>query len=110
MALLPEDFVCDWPASCERFEGRDTFVAVQRDYPAGWSIEMLDVAPWPGGAASRVRVFLAPGVFEAVSFFRFDGTMPQSVVEYWIPWGADERPAWRAHLATAIQPPLRAGT
>lgn len=56
--LLADDVVVDWPASGERIRGRANVVAVNREYPEGWSIRVLrlaDVAPdWRRAYVERV--------------------------------------------------------
>ena len=39
--LLAEDLVIDWPNSRQRIRGRDAWLAFNRAYPEGWTIEVL---------------------------------------------------------------------
>src|SRR5437762_3199003 len=40
---LAEDFVLEWPNALVRIRGRANFVEFNRNYPEGWSIEVLRV-------------------------------------------------------------------
>jgi SnoaL-like domain len=98
-ALLADDMVCRWPHSDERFEGADNFISMNRAYPEGWSIEIIEVAEIPGGAASRIRVDQSGLRFHAASFFEVAEDVIQSVVEYWVTEGSEEPPEWRAQFS-----------
>ena len=98
--LLARDMVCRWPHSDERFEGADTFIAMNRAYPEGWRITLLDVTARPGGAVSRIRVDQAGQTFHAASFFDIADGLIAAVVEYWVTCGAEDAPAWRAEFSS----------
>ncbi|MFC7963314.1 nuclear transport factor 2 family protein [Streptomyces cinereoruber] len=96
-ALLAEDAVVEWPVSGERITGRDDYVAVNREYPEGWSVRVLRIVAGDGEAVSGVEVpHEGVGTFRAVSFWTVrDGRIVRGT-EYWTSPGADPRPAWRA--------------
>ena len=98
--LLADDMVCRWPHSDERFEGGDDFIAMNRAYPEGWAIEVLDVAEIPGGAVSRIRVEQSGIRFHAASFFDVSDGLIRQAVEYWVTEGSEEPPEWRARYST----------
>src|SRR5258708_16387826 len=54
--LVAEHAVIDWPASRERITGRGNFVAVNREYPEGWSIHVLRVVAEDDQVVSDVEV------------------------------------------------------
>lgn len=108
-SLLAEDFTSEWPVTLERFCGRERFIAVNRDYPGDWKIDILDVIPWRHGAMSRVRVHLAPDVFEALSFFCVEDGLLTYAVEYWVTWGSEAPPEWRTNYAERMKDLPRAG-
>jgi ketosteroid isomerase-like protein len=93
--LLAGAMVCRWPHSDERFEGADAFIAMNRAYPEGWRITIVDVAAVPGGAASRIRVDQDHQVFHAASFFTVRDGLIAEAVEYWVGQGQEQPPAWR---------------
>jgi ketosteroid isomerase-like protein len=95
-AQLHEDVVVDWPSTGERMRGRDNYVAVQREYPEGWHIEVLRIVDGGDEVASEVRVEQDGKRFYASSFFEVaDGRIARAV-EYWTGGEAEEPPAWRA--------------
>ena len=98
-ALLADGMVCRWPHSDERFEGADNFIQMNRAYPEGWQITVVDVAEIPGGAVSRIRVEQAGARFHAASFFTVSDGLIQEAVEYWVTEGSEEPPEWRAGFA-----------
>ncbi|GAB3122543.1 hypothetical protein GCM10027160_41570 [Streptomyces calidiresistens] len=98
-ALIAPDAVIDWPATGERIVGRSAFVAVNREYPEGWSIRVLDVLAEPGGerVVSEVEVPQeGVGVFRVASFWTVRGGLVVAGTEYWVTVGGDAAPAWRA--------------
>jgi ketosteroid isomerase-like protein len=98
-ALLADDMVCRWPHSDERFEGGDSFIEMNRAYPEGWEIRVVDVTEIPGGAVSRIVVDQAGTSFHAASFFTVNDGLIEHAVEYWVTEGAEEPPEWRARFS-----------
>jgi ketosteroid isomerase-like protein len=98
-ALLADDMVCRWPHSDERFEGADNFIQMNRAYPEGWEITVVDVTAIPGGAVSRIRVDETGARFHAASFFTMSDGLVQEAVEYWVTEGSEEPPDWRTEYA-----------
>ena len=97
--LLADGMVCRWPHSDERFEGADNYIAMNRAYPEGWQITIVDVAEIPGGAVSRIRVDQSGARFHAASFFTVRDGLIEEAVEYWVTEGSEEPPDWRARFA-----------
>jgi ketosteroid isomerase-like protein len=97
--LVAENAVFDWPASRERMVGRDKIIAVNREYPEGWSIKVLRVVAEDDQVAAEVEVpHNELGVFRAVGFYSVrDGQIIHGT-EYWTTVGADEPLGNRAHL------------
>ncbi|MGI8679154.1 MAG: nuclear transport factor 2 family protein [Jatrophihabitans sp.] len=94
--VLAEDVVIEWPVSRELIRGRGNVVAVNAEYPEGWSIRVIRVIGSDEQVASEVEVPIAGlGTFRVASFW----TVAQSRVtwarEYWTSLGADEAPSWR---------------
>ncbi|CAM5607755.1 nuclear transport factor 2 family protein [Streptomyces narbonensis] len=97
--LVAEDAVVEWPVSGERIVGSRNFVAVNSEYPEGWSIRVLRVVAEGDEVVSEVEVPHDDlGTFRAASFW----TVRQGRIvrgrEYWTSPGADPRPEWRAGL------------
>lgn len=101
--LLAEDVVVEWPISLERIIGRENFVAVNREYPEGWSIRVLKVVAEGEEVVSEVEVpHDSLGVFRAASFWTVrDGQIVRGT-EYWTSLGADPRPEWRAAFVESM--------
>ncbi|MEV0092615.1 nuclear transport factor 2 family protein [Streptomyces sp. NPDC050738] len=97
--LVAEDAVVEWPISAERIVGRANFVAVNREYPEGWSIRVLRIVAEGSEVVSEVEVPHEEfGVFRAASFWTVDGGRIVRGREYWTSVGGDPRPEWRAAL------------
>lgn len=99
-ALLSPDVVVEWPVSRERMRGRENYVAVQSEYPEGWSINVLRIVAGGDEVASEVEVPMeGVGVFRVVSFWRLREGLIVSGTEYWSGPDADPSPEWRAPFA-----------
>lgn len=98
-ALLAEDVVVDWPVTGERIKGRDNFVAVNREYPDGWSIKVIDVLAHGARVASEVEVpHVELGVFRVASFWTVRDGLIVAGREYWTDLGGEDAPQWRARF------------
>ena len=98
--LLADDVVLELPASAERFRGRANVVAINAEYPEGWSVDVLRVVGAGDQAVSEVEVpMTGVGVFRAASFWTVRDGLVVHGREYWTGLGADEAPAWRAQYA-----------
>lgn len=101
-ALIATDAVVEWPVTGERIIGSQNYVAVNREYPEGWSIQVLGVIADGDQVASEVEVPHAGlGTFRAASFWTVTGGQVRRGTEYWTSPGSESRPAWRA---TYIEP------
>ena len=102
-ALLAPEIVLEWPATGERFEGPDAIVAVNEEYPEGWSIDVVRVMPGPDGetVVSEVEVPHADlGTFAVASFWRVRDGRVTAGREYWVQCGAERPPPWRDAYAS----------
>jgi len=95
--LVADDAVIEWPVSAERILGRANYVALNSEYPEGWSIRILRIVASGDQVVSEVEVPHAElGVFRAASFWTVtDGKVVRGT-EYWSSLGADPSPEWRA--------------
>jgi ketosteroid isomerase-like protein len=95
--LVAEDCVIDWPETSERIRGRHNFVELNRNYPEGWSIDLLSVVAEGGSAVSEVRVpHPEIGLHYVASFFDVEDGRIVAGREYWVRVTDEEPPAWRA--------------
>lgn len=110
--LLAPDVVVEWPVTGERFVGRDNFIAVQRDYPEGWSINVVRIIDQDDEVASEVEVpHVEAGMFAAASFWTVrDGRVVRGR-EYWVSPASETPPEWRGKYAERIAeaPPVDHG-
>jgi limonene-1,2-epoxide hydrolase len=97
--LVAEDVVVEWPVSAERIVGNKNFVAVNSEYPGGWSIRVLRIVADGSEVVSEVEVPHDEfGVFRVASFWTVQQGRIVRGREYWTSVGADPRPEWRAAL------------
>ena len=96
--LLSPDLRVTWPSTGEVFLGPDNFVAVQAEYPDGWSIDVLSVFGSGERAVSEVEVPHTgmASTFRAASFWTVRKGLVVAATEYWVTVGAEQPPAWRA--------------
>nr|WP_205856275.1 nuclear transport factor 2 family protein [Phytoactinopolyspora endophytica] len=95
--LVAEDAVIEWPVSRERIVGRQNFVAVNSEYPEGWSIRVLRIVADGDEVVSEVEVpHVGLGVFRVASFWTVRDGVITSGREYWTSLGGDPAPEWRA--------------
>jgi len=99
--LIHEDFVGEWPNTAERMEGRDNYLAVQRAYPEGWTIEVRRVIADGDQVAAEVRVPHGDELFHCAGFYEVREGKVLRATEYWSDGVPGEAPTWRAEW---IQP------
>jgi limonene-1,2-epoxide hydrolase len=87
----------EMPATGERFVG-DAYLAFQRAYPEGWSIDVLEVFGHER-VATRVRVDHGSQVFLCAGFYEVADDVIQAGVEHWVTLAGETPPAWRAQLS-----------
>ncbi|MFF2277272.1 nuclear transport factor 2 family protein [Agromyces sp. NPDC058126] len=94
--LLADELVVDWYASLERIVGPENFVAVNAEYPEGWSIRVLSIVADGDRVVSEVEVpHEGVGVFRAASFWTVHDGLVVEGREYWTTRGGDPAPEWR---------------
>ena len=93
--LVHTHAVIDWPASAERLQGADCFIAVNAQYPEGWTIHLLSVdALQDGRVLSMARVDHPPLSFLVQSTLRVRDGLITAGQELWAT--CEDPPAWRA--------------
>jgi ketosteroid isomerase-like protein len=100
-ALLADDFVGTWPHTGERFVGRDSFIAMNREYPEGWSLRVLQIACDGDTVVSEIEVVHGAEVHNAASFFTMRDGQIAAVTEYWVQANAAPAPEWRQKFVSA---------
>lgn len=95
--LIADDLVLEWPATGETFVGADNFIAVQSEYPEGWTIQVLRVIASGDEVVAEVEVPQdGVGVFRTASFAHVRDGRVAHAVEYWVALNSEAAPAWRA--------------
>lgn len=101
--LLDDAVQVEWPVSGERISGSQNVVAVNAEYPEGWSIRVLRVVADGDQVVSEVEVPMEnAGVFRVASFWTVRDGRVTHAREYWTSLGADQPPAWRSKYTTAL--------
>ncbi|MFD6418168.1 nuclear transport factor 2 family protein [Streptomyces sp. NPDC060194] len=101
--LVAGDVVVEWPLSRERIVGAENFVAVNSEYPAGWSIRVLRIVAEGDEVASEVEVPHDDlGLFRAASFWTVEDGRVVRGREYWTQVGSESRPEWREGITELV--------
>jgi ketosteroid isomerase-like protein len=102
-ALLSDDVVLEYPVSTEKIVGGDNVVAINAEYPDGWSIRLLKVVASGEEVVTEVEVPLENvGVFRVVSFWTVHEQKIFHAREYWTSLGGDEAPEWRRKYGSPL--------
>ena len=99
-ACLAPDLVIDFTETGERFVG-DGFLAMNRAYPEGWSIDVVEVLGGGDRVAAQVKVTQPPEVFWCAGFYTVRDGVICDGVEHWVTAGSQPAPAWRAPFRVA---------
>lgn len=91
---LSPDITVWYPHTGERFTD-ERFLAVQRDYPDGWTITVHETVVVGCRIASRVSVDHEGSRYWCHGFYRVADGVIVDAVEAWATEGAERAPAWR---------------
>lgn len=96
--LLDDDFSLEYPQSGEHFRGRESFIAINEEYPAAgrWRFTVHRIIADHRGVASDVTVTDGAVSARSVSFFELRDGRIWRHVEYWP--DRFEAPEWRTRL------------
>jgi limonene-1,2-epoxide hydrolase len=101
-ALLADDLVVLWPATRERFEGADTFIALQQAYPGEWHIAVEAVHADGRDVLAWVEVRIGDTLSICAQRATVTEKLIRSSVELWVDEGEITPPAWRADAMARI--------
>lgn len=102
--LLADDVVVEWPVSAERIVGRADYVALNAEYPEGWSIRVLRIVADGEEVVSEVEVpHETLGVHRVASFWTVRGGRIVKGREYWTELGSDPSPGWRSAYVQPLE-------
>lgn len=94
-ALLAEDVRLEYPHTGERFSGRRSLVAINAEYPEGWSIYVLRILADGDTVVSEVSVPMDGVESRAVTIWTVRDGLVAEATEYWVTAGGDDAPQWR---------------
>ncbi len=97
--LLAPTLTIDFTETGERFEGGN-FLAMNRAYPEGWTIEVVETLAEGERVAAQVRVSTAEEVFWCAGFYRVADQVIQSGTEHWVTEGSQPAPQWRQDFSS----------
>jgi hypothetical protein len=101
-ALLDDDLVVVWPATRERFEGADTFIALNQAYPGDWHISVQSVHADARDALAWVEVRVDGQLSLCAQKATVADRKIVSSIELWIDEGEITPPPWRAEVMARI--------
>ncbi len=92
--LLAPTITIEFTETGERFEGAN-FLAMNRAYPEGWTIEVVETVSEGDRVAAQVRVSTEAEVFWCAGFYLVAEDMIQAGTEHWVTEGSQAPPPWR---------------
>lgn len=98
--LLSPSIRIEFTETGERFDGPN-FLAMNKSYPEGWSIEVVETISAGSRVAAQVRVDHGEDVFWCAGFYSVvDGRIMRGT-EHWVTEGSVPPPDWRRAFATS---------
>lgn len=97
--LLSPDLHIGFTATGEQFDGSN-FLAMNRAYPEGWSIDVIETIPDGDRVAAQIRVTHGDDVFWCAGFYTIRSGTITDGVEHWVTEHADTPPIWRRPFTT----------
>jgi ketosteroid isomerase-like protein len=94
-ALLAENVQLEYPHTGERFSGRRNLVAINAEFPKGWSIYVLRILADGDTVVSEVSVPMDGVESRAVTIWTVRDGLIAEATEYWTTAGGDDAPQWR---------------
>lgn len=101
-ALLADDLVVLWPATRERFEGADTFIALNQAYPGDWHIAVQAVHADGRDVLAWVEVRIGDTLSICAQRATVTEKLIRSSIELWVDEGEITPPPWRADVMARI--------
>ncbi len=92
--LLAPDVRIEFTETGEQFLGAD-FLAMNREYPEGWSLKVVETIGAADRVAAQVRVEHGDEVFWCAGFYSVKDGVIASGVEHWVSEHSQDAPAWR---------------
>ena len=92
--LLYPELHIEFTETGEVFEGGN-FLAMNRAYPEGWSIEVVETIAQGCRVAAQVRVQQDATTFWCAGFYEVADDVIRSGVEHWVTERSETPPVWR---------------
>ena len=92
--LLSPSSRIEFTETGESFDG-DNFLAMNRAYPEGWALEVVEVMAMADRVAAQVRVTQGDSVFWCAGFYTVADGVISSGVEHWVTERSQPVPQWR---------------
>lgn len=83
-ALLAADVLATWPASHERYDGRDAVIAVNRDFPGDWHAVVEEIIAAGDRVVARVTVTLDGAAETCIGFYGVARGEITTIDEWWV--------------------------
>jgi ketosteroid isomerase-like protein len=98
--LLSPNIHIEFTETGERFDGAN-FLAMNRAYPEGWTIDVVETVTQGQRVAAQVRVDHGDDVFWCAGFYQVTAGVIVSGVEHWVTERSEPAPEWRRHLRSS---------
>lgn len=98
--LLADDVVVIWPATREKFEGADAFIAMNQAYPGDWHIDVQSVLAQGREVLAWVEVRIGDQRSWCAQRATVTEKRIRSTIDLWVDEGSFEPPEWRVALLT----------
>ena len=83
----------------ETFDGAN-FLAMNRAYPEGWTIEVVEALAVGDRVAAQVRVDQGEETFWCAGFYTVADGVIADGVEHWVTAGSQQAPEWRHRFSS----------
>jgi ketosteroid isomerase-like protein len=100
MECFHPDLVVEYPVTRERFESAERFVAMNRAYPEGWTIEVRRIVAEGDEVASEVAVPRGEERHVSIAFSTVRDGRIARIKEFWVVEDSEEQPPWRTEYST----------
>ena len=97
--LLSPSAHIEFTETGERFDGAN-FLAMNKAYPEGWSIEVVETLTNADRVAAQVRVTHGEEVFWCAGFYTVTEGEISAGVEHWVTERSQPPPEWRRQFTT----------
>lgn len=97
--LLSPTVQIEFTETGERFDG-ENFLTMNRAYPEGWSIDVIETVVEVERVATQVRVVHGDEIFWCAGFYSVTDGVVASGVEHWVTERSEPPPEWRAQFAS----------